>query len=281
MEQVSVIIPCFNDGKYIKEAIQSIELQTYKNIEIIICDDGSTDKETLLRLEEYKKKNIKVLHLSNGGPARARNKGIEIANGEYILPLDADDKIDKTYIEKAVKIIKENDDIGVVYCYADLFGCQSGRWLLPDYSFGEMLVDNIVFVTALFRKDDWKKVGGFCEKFKHGIEDYDFWLSILELNKKIYQIPEVLFHYRIKSISRTTKFNGDIQALQNTYDLIYDRHKLLYKKNMDLYCKELRKTLIGRIVYIRTLEEALSLKNKINRFPKLKKILKYIYKKCF
>ena len=281
MKQVSVIIPCFNDGQYINEAIESVRTQTYKNIEIIVCDDGSTEKNTLLILEKCEQEGIKVLHLKNNGPASARNRGIEKASGEYILPLDADDKIDKTYIEKAVKIIESDINIGVVYCYADLFGVKTGRWLLPNYSFEEMLVDNIVFVTALFRKKDWITVGGFCENFTHGIEDYDFWLSILELGKEIYQIPEVLFYYRIKSVSRTTKFSNDIIALKDMYDLIYDRHKLLYKNNMDLYCKSLRQALIGRIIYIRKLEEVLTLKSKIDKLPKVKKVLKYIYKKFF
>lgn len=285
MKRVSVIIPCFNDGQYINEAIQSVKLQTYKNIEIIICDDGSTEDNTLLILEKYKQEGIQVLHLKNNGPASARNKGIEIASGEYILPLDADDKIEETYIEKAVKIIESDMNIGVVYCYADLFGAKTGRWVLPSYSFEEMLVDNIVFVTALFRKQDWKTVGGFCEDFTHGIEDYDFWLSILELGRRIYQIPEVLFYYRIKSISRTTKFSNDIMALKDMYNLIYDRHKLLYKNNMDIYCKSLRQSLIKQTVYIRKLEEMFSLKNKfknkIDKFPKIKRMLKFIYKKIF
>lgn len=281
MSKVSVIIPCFNDGKYIEEAIVSVRNQTYDDIEIIICDDGSTDDFTLAVLRQLESENIRVLHLQNGGPAYARNRGIEIAKGRFILPLDADDKIERTYIEKAVKIIKLDEQIGAVYCYAQLFDKQSGRWLLPDYSVEEMLVDNIVFVTALFRKDDWSKVGGFCEDFKYGIEDYDFWLSILGLDKRIVQIPEVLFFYRIKGASRTTKFNNDVNAIKETYNLIYERHKSLYQKNIDLYCKALRHALIGRIVYSRQLEEVADLKNKLNRCPALKRILKYIYKKLF
>lgn len=281
MEKVSVIIPCYNDGIYIKESIESVNSQTYSNIEIIICDDGSTDENTLSILSSLNQKNLTVIHLKNGGPAVARNKGIKIAAGEYILPLDADDKIEKTYIEKAVRILKSDDNIGVVYCYAELFGTQTGRWLLPNYSFEEMMIDNVVFVTALFRKSDWISVGGFCEDFKHGIEDYDFWLSILELNKKIIQIPEVLFYYRIKTTSRTSLFNNNIEALQKTYDMLYERHKILYQNNMDLYCKALRRTLIGRIAYTRQLEEALAFKEKINKFPVIKKIMKKIYLKIF
>lgn len=276
---VSVIIPCFNDGKYIEEAIESVERQTYLNIEIIICDDGSTDRDTLLLLSKLKKNGLIVIHLNNSGPATARNKGIEVASGKYILPLDADDKIDKTYIEKAVKIIESDTDIGVVYCQAELFGKKKGKWLLPNYSFDKMIIDNIVFVTALFRKDDWVKVGGYCEDFEHGVEDYDFWLSILELGKKIVQIPEILFFYRIKRISRTSKFNSRIENLQNTYDLIYIRHRKLYMENVDLYCKSLRRVLIEKIVYIRNFQKLFMFIEKLNRFPRIKRVLKKIYNK--
>ena len=125
--------------------------------------------------------------------------------------------IEKTYMEKAVKKIESNDKIGVVYCEADLFGEKTGKWQLPQYSFDKMLLDNIVFVTALFYKKDWESVGGFNTNMEAGMEDYDFWLGILELGKEIYQIPEILFHYRIKPVSRTTGFQSDYIQIQKVY----------------------------------------------------------------
>lgn len=278
VKTVSVVIPCYNDGLYIEEAIESVKAQTYGDIEIIVVDDGSTDKRTLDVLESFDDEII-VLHSANKGPAAARNLGVRKACGTYILPLDADDKIDKTYIQKAVDIIETDPNIGAVYCYGELFGDANGRWLLRDYSFEEMIIDNIVFVTALYRKDDWKKVGGYSECFKHGIEDYDYWLSILELGKEIYQIKETLFYYRIKNVSRTTKFNDNVTALQETYDMLYDRHKGLYLNHIDLYCKSMRRKLIDRIVYARQLENTLALKKCIDKFPVIKRIAKYVYKK--
>lgn len=288
MKLVSVIIPCFNDGAYIEEAIASVKAQTYKNIEIVICNDGSTDEFTLKVLERLQSSGFVVLNLPNKGPSAARNAGIKVSNGEYILPLDSDDCIDSTYIEKAVKLLESDESIGVVYCYGELFGAAKGKWELPDYSIERMIVDNIVFVTALFRKRDWEKVGGFCEQFTYGVEDYDFWLSILGLEKHIVQIPEVLFFYRIKETSRTTKFNGDLQKVIATYDLIYERHKDFYKLNMDLYCKSLRKELIERNAYAKQLESVVSInkkidriKDKLDRFPRIKIVVKKIYFKFF
>lgn len=114
--------------------------------------------------------------------------------------------IDKTYIEKAVKKIEENDNIGIVYCKAKKFGKLNQVWDLPEFSLQEILHGNIIFVTALFRKSDWGTVGGFSEELVYGIEDYDFWLSILELGRDVYQIPEILFYYRIRNNSRNIKF---------------------------------------------------------------------------
>lgn len=281
MKLVSVIVPCFNDGAYIEEAIDSVEAQTYKNIEVVICNDGSTDKFTLEILDKLKSSGFIVLNLPNKGPSAARNEGIKIANGDYILPLDADDCIERTYIEKAVKLLESDDSIGAVYCHGELFGAAKGKWELPDYSIERMIVDNIVFVTALFRKSDWERAGGFCEQFTHGVEDYDFWLSILGLGKQIVQIPEILFFYRIKETSRTTKFNGDLQKVIATYDLIYDRHKDFYKSNMDLYCKSLRKALIERNAYANKLENIVVIKKKLDRFPGIKRVIKKIYYKFF
>ena len=231
---VSVIMPCFNDGLFIEESISSVMNQTYSNIELIIIDDGSNDVNTIRILNSIDNEKIRILRTNRKGPAAARNKGISESKGEYILPLDSDDIIEKTYIEKAVKIIEKNKNIGIVYCEAEFFGNEKGLWELPNYSLDSMLMGNIIFVTALFRKNDWEIVHGFDETYIYGLEDYDFWLSIIELNRDVYKIPETLFYYRIKENSRNKSFELKKENVKKTYTKIYLKHKNLYMNNVEI-----------------------------------------------
>lgn len=274
MDRVSVIMPCYNDGKYIMEAVKSVESQTYPELELIIVDDGSDDSYTLKVLGEISIPWAKVIRVKKSGPSNARNVGISAASGTMILPLDSDDTIDSSYIEKAVKTMEANPNVGVVYCQADLFGEKQGRWNLPDYSLDKMLLDNIVFVTALFYKADWEKVGGFHSDMVHGMEDYDFWLSILELDKDIYQIPEVLFHYRIKPKSRTTSFANDISIVQQTYRDIYMHHQKLYTKYADKYAMILREALIEQSYKVRAMTKGMAIVETLDKYPLIKRIIK-------
>ncbi len=282
---VSVVMPCYNDGRFIQESIASVKAQTYPEIELIIVDDGSDDAETIAALDVLaKEKNIHVLHTTHVGPSTARNAAIREARGKYILPLDADDTIDPTYIEKAVKILESHKDTGVVYCEADLFGAQSGKWDLPAYSFETMLFDNIVFVTALFSKADWEKVGGFNENMKAGMEDYDFWLSILGEGKKIEQIPEVLFHYRIKDSSRTTQFQQDPSRIKETYHQLFNNHRAFLLAHADVLIPNMRDVLIDQL-YLRRVAEQQAAEYrqqaraivKVREIPVLGKVLQKIY----
>ena len=278
MEKVSVIMPCYNDGKYIMEAIDSIVKQTYQNWELIIVDDGSDDEETKRIINEIQNPKIKVFHTEHLRPAGARNYGIQKAEGTYILPVDSDDRIHEEYMEKAVKMIESNPRIGVVYCKAELFGEKSGSWNLPDYSFKHMLLDNIVFVTALFYKSDWEKVGGFNTSMAQGMEDYDFWLSILGLEREICQIPEVLFYYRIKPVSRTTNFQDNCVQVQNTYQQIYYNHKEFYQKHYDEYALVLRDALIEQIFIRRKSEERWEKISKMVSYPVIGNIIRRLIK---
>lgn len=273
MEKVSVIMPCYNDGKYIEEAVESVFAQTYKNIELIVIDDGSDEQETIDILNKLGDR-IVLLKTNHLRPAGARNYGITRATGKYILPVDSDDKIDSTYVEKAVEILEKNQNIGVVYCEADLFGEKSGKWDLPSYSFDKMLLDNVVFVTALFYREDWEKVGGFNTHMLAGMEDYDFWLAILALGKEIYQIPEILFHYRIKPVSRTTGFQSDYIQMQATYRQIYDNHKEFFEKNSEEYAKVLRDALIEQIAIRMKYEKVFEKVQKYYKWPIIGRILK-------
>lgn len=258
MVKVSVIMPCYNDGQYIEEAIDSVLNQSYKDIELIIIDDGSDDDYTIEVIKNISDEKVKVLHTEHLRPAGARNYGISLSTGKYILPVDSDDRIEPTYIEQAVNILESNSEIGVVYCQADLFGEQSGKWDLPDYSFETMLLDNIVFVTALFYKEDWEKAGGFNTSMDSGMEDYDFWLSILGLGKQIYQIPEILFHYRIKKVSRTTQFMDNSAQVKEIYRRMYDNHEEFYQRNAKVYAKILRDALIEQTFLKRKYEYQIS-----------------------
>ena len=268
-------MPCYNDGAYIEEAVASIRAQSYPIVELVIVDDGSDDSETIQILSSLgAQPYIKLIRTNHLGPAGARNSGIKAASGFYILPVDADDKIEPTYIEKAVNTMESDISIGVVYCHADLFGEQSGPWELPDYQFDKMLLDNIVFVSALFQKEDWMKVGGFRTTMEHGMEDYDFWLSILELDKKIYQLPEVLFHYRIKPVSRTTKFQTDPAVVQQTYRQIFMQHQAFYQKYQKEYAIVLRDALIEQLFLNRAWRKAFAFTEKLKRIPFLNSFIK-------
>lgn len=270
-------MPCYNDGMYIKEAIESVKRQTYSNIELIVIDDGSDD-ETTIQILNNLDSDIVLLKTNHLRPAGARNFGIRNATGKYIMPVDSDDIIDETYVEKAVNIIESNKKIGAVYCEADLFGEKSGKWNLPQYSFDKMLLDNIVFVTALFYKEDWEKVGGYKTLMDAGMEDYDFWISILELGKEIYQIPEILFHYRIKKVSRTTGFQSNVAQMQRIYRQIYDNHPIFFDRHKEEYAKILRDALIDQVALRMKYEVYFEKVQRWCRKPFIGKIIKKIVK---
>jgi len=279
MSKVSVIMPCYNDGEYIEESIKSVLVQSYNDIELVIINDGSTDEKTTQIINQLSHPQIKVLHTTNIGPAAARNFGIQNSSGKYVLPVDADDKIHPLYVEKCVQELEQNPHIGIVYCYAELFGEQSGKWDLPDYSFEKMLLDNIIFVTSMFRKEDWEAVGGFNEQLVDGMEDYDFWLSILELDREVIQFKEILFYYRIKKVSRTTKFSDNAEVVKNTYRQIYLNHPKFYSKYSNEYAMVLRDALIEHIHINRRLTDLGSVLNKVKRITKVKNLLKKILMK--
>lgn len=234
--KVSVVIPVYNvKPEYIQEAIDSVLNQTYKNIEIIVVNDGSTNNETLEYLQTLDNEKIKLINQENKGLSMARNTGVTYSCGKYILPLDSDDKIASTYIEKAVNIIENNSKIGIVYCEAEFFGLKEGKWNLPKYNLPDILIGNCIFCTALFRKSDWEKVGGYKKEMIYGWEDYEFWLSLIELGVEVYCIPEVLFFYRQHVVSMVTQIDKEKQNY--LWNQIHKFHEPLYKK----YEKELSK----------------------------------------
>lgn len=210
-EKVSVIIPCYNQGEYLQEAVDSVLASTHKNIEIIVIDDGSTKDVDLI--DAVKCENVKIIHQKNQGVCIARNHGIKEATGKYILPLDADDKIYPTYIEKALNVMTQNPKFGIVYCNAEFFGSKTGIWKLEDYSFPEILISNMIFSSAMFRKSDWQKVGGYNPIMDSGYEDWEFWLSLIETGLGVFKIPEALFLYRQYEDTRTCRAEANRLAL--------------------------------------------------------------------
>ncbi|EMS85285.1 glycosyltransferase family A protein [Leptospira noguchii] len=227
---VSIVIPCYNYGRYIHETIESILKQRYKNWEVVIVDDGSNDEYTIEKLKELKKKYT-VIKIDRSGPAVARNIGIEAAKGEFILPLDADDMIHSDYLLEAVSVYEKNPSLGIVYCEAEFFGSIKGKWNLPEYSFPEILLDNCIFVSAVFRKSDWKDVGGFNENMKDEWEDYDFWLSLIEKAREVYRIPRVMFYYRRGHVSRSSR---SMETYLPLYLQLFKNHRRLYIENAEV-----------------------------------------------
>ena len=237
MPTISVIIPCFNQGHFLDEAVNSVLNQSFPDFEIIVVNDGSTDEFTNKLLGSYSKEKTLVLSTANQGLAAARNNGIAVAQGKYILPLDADDRIQPDYLVKAVAVLEKDESVGIVYCRASLFGAVETEWVLPEYSLERMLVDNIIFCSALFRREDWLATGGYDTGMIYGWEDYEFWLSLIERGRKVIQIPEILFSYRVASDSMV-RSKEKWQKVE-MFRRIYLRHQQLFAEHIDVWIEAL------------------------------------------
>ena len=229
MPKVSIVIPCYNQGVYLSETLDSVLAQSYENWECIIVNDGSTDNTEIVAKEYCKKdKRFVYVYQNNSGLSKARNTGVANSDGFYILPLDSDDIIASQYLEFAIKAFEKNENLKIVYCRAELFGEQKGEWKLPEFSMERMLGRNCIFCSGIYKKEDFIRVGGYNSNMKYGFEDWDFWLSLLENGGDVLQLNQILFFYRIRKKSMARSLNNEKAAIARRQ--IWENHKSLYSK---------------------------------------------------
>lgn len=231
---VSVIIPCYNDYKYIQQAINTINVQTHKNIEIIIVDDGS-DIATQNVLKSIVQENLTILCQENSGPSAARNTGIKQAKGDYILTLDADDYFDSVFISKALNCLAINSKVGLISCWFKVFtdeGIEEMSKRTGTDLKTLILYNSVSAGSVLFRKQCWLDVNGYDEVMKKGYEDWEFNISVVKAGWEINIIEEYLFNYRKKTKSRNSQ--ADKFHKYELWKYIYIKHKDLWNAYHEL-----------------------------------------------
>jgi len=230
---VSIVIPCYNQAKYLEKTVESALASDYPTIEVLIVNDGSKDNSLSLA-EKLSAENefTQVIDQQNSGVAEARNNGISASKGEFILPLDGDDLISENYIAEAVRVLQTNPEVKVVYCKAVKFD-ETGRkpWKLKPFSRHQLAKDNMIFVAALFRKKDWKEVGGFSQDMKMGREDWEFWIKMLKNGGKVVQLPFVGFYYRLTPGSKRKK-TGTNQKKRERIDYLNLKHSDFFEREL-------------------------------------------------
>lgn len=220
---VSVIIPCYNQAIYLSEAIDSALAQDYLNIEIIVVDDGSLDN-TAKVARRYGKK-VKLFQQENKGLSAARNAGIREASGKYIVCLDADDRLSPAFCKLTAPILEKKPKVGLVATGWRFFGKSNYAVIPRAASFAEHLAMNMITCSALFKKSDWERIGGFDETMLNGFEDWDFWIRLRKSGCELEVVPQILFEYRKRGPSMGTA------AHRQSADIL----AFLHKKHADLY----------------------------------------------
>ena len=229
MKKVSVIIPVHNSEKYILECLNSVINQTYKNLEIIVIDDKSTDNSVDL-IKSINDPRIKLIQLKeNVGAGVARNKGIEISTGDYICFLDSDDYWKLKKIEKQMNFIKDKPFIYSEYLYLKKNKTHIAR-VPKKMSYEELLKNCAIFTsTVMLNMKYLNKEDIYMPNIRMG-QDYGAWYKILKKVGIAYGMNEVLSVYRVgnKSLS-----SNKLKAMNRTWNL-YKMEGLLLPKR--IYC---------------------------------------------
>ena len=231
---LSVVIPYYNLGKTLPETIDSIKETEYKKYEIVIVNDGSTDKESIDVLKQYENdEKIRIINIKNKGLANARNVGAEAAKGEFVAFIDADDKIDKTFYPKAINILHQYDNVSYVYSWVQYFEGSTAVWPTFNIHIPYLLCANMLAAYSVIRKNDFLNFGKNRIKMEYGMEDYDGWVSLAEHGCLGVSIPEKLNLYRVRKDSMSRQFNKKMRIY--LYQISRDGHEKIFEK----YSKEI------------------------------------------
>lgn len=214
---VSVVVPCYQQAQFLPEAVESVVAQTFTDWEIIIVDDGSPDDTSAVAqrlIAAYPERKIRLVQKQNGGLADARNAGITVARGRYILPLDADDRIHPEMLAKTVGLLETNPKVGIAYVDWQYFGADNRVRQARDYDFRVLCAqENLFTCTSLYRKEAWEAAGGYNRNMTCGLEDWDFWIGCGEKGFFGQRIPEVLFYYRSKTGSMIETVQPNVKTM--------------------------------------------------------------------
>lgn len=227
--KISVVITCHNLGKYLREAVDSVLCQTLQDLEIIVVDDSSDDKETVDILAHLDNQKVQVIRVEKRNVSAARNCGIRESRGKYICCLDADDVLEPTYLEKAVIVLDEEPTIGFVGCWYKAFGEKQWIFRPEGVSLTDFLIENRAPITSLFRKEAWEKVGGYDERLG-GYEDWEFWINVLAHGYGCRVLKEILFKYRVRNHSKIKKSNLP-ENREKIMPEIIDKHQGIFMKH--------------------------------------------------
>jgi len=229
--RISVLVPCFNHGQFVREAIDSVLAQTLQDFEIIVVDDGSTDPHTRKTLQDLAQERIRVLSTGNQGLPAARNHAARHSGGEFLCALDADDKLAAEWLEKAARVLDENPGVAFVSHWLQTFGDERWSWKPERCDLPSLLARNAVNGAALVRRTAFDAVGGYDESMRQGCEDWDFWLRLVEGGFAGVIIPEVLFYYRRRSESMSRVMLDD-QKYRHPLDVLVRKHEAAYREHL-------------------------------------------------
>lgn len=228
---VSVIIPCFNGHEFLEQAIESALKQTVLPLEVLVIDDGSDNPDTVFLLDRLLLPRVRVIRQENKGLPSARNTGFREAKGDYVLPLDCDDWLEPSFIEKSFNLILKNEEVDFAFSWMCL-EVEAKGVLKKNYNFFEQLFLNQLPYCLLQPRKIWVDLGGYDESMRQGYEDWEW---NIRLGKHGYLgacVPEPLFHYRVRSTamlaSISRKKHVDLWVfIRNKHQELYSREALL------------------------------------------------------
>ncbi len=192
---VSIVIPSYNYGAFLGEAIESALSQTYNRVEVIVIDDGSTDHSAEVAAQYGDR--IRLIIQENRGVVAVLNRGLREVAGTYVAVLSADDVFKAAYVERLMQALREHPEAAYAYSAMEYIGAKTGIVHAEPYSAALLLAGNTINASGLMRRDDALAVGGFDTRLEvTAFEEWDFWLRMLEHDKRGVAVDEPMLSYR-------------------------------------------------------------------------------------
>jgi glycosyltransferase involved in cell wall biosynthesis len=227
---LSIVIPCYNDRDFLLDAVASVERHALDGSELILVNDGSTEPRTLQILRSLRLLGYAVVDQENAGLSAARNTGVRVARGRYVLPLDADNRIRPGFLEAAVTCLESRPEVGVVYGDRELFGWRSGRVRVAEFDLETMLRSNYIDACAVYRREVWNDSGGYDTNLT-GLEDWDFWIGAAKHGWRFHHLGEAAFDYRVRPGSLVEESLRP-KVLERLLSHIHRKHEEVFRANL-------------------------------------------------